>query len=56
MVLPAGFQPAAYRLGGDRSMQLSYGSTSIFKLADKVFRCLQVPRNHSSYFSSEVIL
>ncbi len=28
MVLPVGFEPAAYRLGGDRSIHLSYGSTN----------------------------
>ena len=26
MALPAGLQPAAFRSGGERSMQLSYGS------------------------------
>ncbi len=29
MVRPAGFEPAAYRLGGDRSIQLSYERTII---------------------------
>ena len=26
MVFPAGFEPTAYRLGGDRSIRLSYGN------------------------------
>ena len=29
MVPPARFQRATFRLGGGRSMQLSYGSTSV---------------------------
>src|SRR5436853_1462579 len=39
MVLPARFQRAAFRLGGGRSMQLSYGSTLPVKLADPLSNC-----------------
>ena len=39
MVLPARFQRAAFRLGGGRSMQLSYGSTLHRKLADGLWDC-----------------
>lgn len=33
MARPAGFEPTACRLGGDRSIQLSYGRT-MFRQAD----------------------
>ncbi len=34
VVLPVGLQPTAYRLGGGRSMHLSYGSVAFENLAD----------------------
>jgi hypothetical protein len=39
MVPPARFQRATFRLGGGRSMQLSYGSTPRSKLAECVLTC-----------------
>src|SRR6185503_10447616 len=39
VVPPARFQRATFRLGGGRSMQLSYGSTSAVTLTDQVFEC-----------------
>src|SRR5262249_8193820 len=39
MVPPARFQRATFRLGGGRSMQLSYGSTPRSKLTERLFEC-----------------
>ena len=38
MVFPSGFEPLAYRLGGDRSILLSYGN----KLSSTILACLMI--------------
>ena len=42
MVIPAGFEPTACRLGGDRSILLSYGTMSLKSLFYKAFREVSV--------------
>ena len=41
LVIPAGFEPTACRLGGDRSILLSYGTMSRKPFILKAFRILR---------------